>query len=94
MTSALINGEQRQAVLLDAEPLEDVDKFKYLGPVRFLSPEIVTLRIPAQLVQRWLRWFGHAARRPEGELIKDLLLSTPPRTWCRPVEDVGNYNQG
>ncbi len=31
--SALIPGEQRQAVLLDGEPLEDVDKFKYLGPM-------------------------------------------------------------
>ncbi len=30
MTS-LIPGEQRHAVLLDGEPLEDVDKFKYLG---------------------------------------------------------------
>ncbi len=39
--------------------------------------------IPALLVQRRLRWFGHAARRPEGELIKDLLLPTPPRTWRR-----------
>ncbi len=29
--SALIPGEQRQAVLLDGEPLEDVEKFKYLG---------------------------------------------------------------
>ncbi len=29
--SALIPGEQRQAALLDGEPLEDVDKFKYLG---------------------------------------------------------------
>ncbi len=29
--SAPIPGEQRQAVLLDGEPLEDVDKFKYLG---------------------------------------------------------------
>ncbi len=29
--SALIPGEQRQAVLLDGEPLVDVDKFKYLG---------------------------------------------------------------
>ncbi len=29
---------------------------------------------PALLVQRRLRWFGHATRRPEGELIKDLLL--------------------
>ncbi len=39
--------------------------------------------IPALFVQRMLRWFGHAARRPEGELIKDLLLPTPPRTWRR-----------
>ncbi len=29
--SALIPGEQRQAVLLDGEPLEDVGKFKYLS---------------------------------------------------------------
>ncbi len=31
VVSALIPGEQRQAVLPDGEPLEDVDKFKYLG---------------------------------------------------------------
>ncbi len=24
---------------------------------------------------------GYAARRPKGELIKDLLLPKPPRTW-------------
>ncbi len=35
--------------------------------------------IPAMVVQRRLRWFGHATRRPEGERIKDLLLATPPR---------------
>ncbi len=38
---------------------------------------------PTLLMQRRLRWFGHAARRPEGELIKDILLPTPPRTWRR-----------
>ncbi len=32
------------------------------------------------LVQRRLGWFGHAARRPADELIKDLLLPTPSRT--------------
>ncbi len=32
--------------------------------------------------------FGHAARRPDGELIKDLLFPTPP------AEDVGNHDQG
>ncbi len=31
--SALIPGEQRQAALPDGEPLEDVDKFKYLSPM-------------------------------------------------------------
>ncbi len=39
--------------------------------------------IPALVVQRRLRWFGHAARRSEGELIKDILLPTPPPTWRR-----------
>ncbi len=39
--------------------------------------------IMARLVQIRLRWFGHAARRPECELIKKLLLPTPPRTWRR-----------
>ncbi len=29
--STLVPDEQRQAVLLDGEPLEDVEKFKYLG---------------------------------------------------------------
>ncbi len=35
------------------------------------------------LVQKRLRWFCHAARSPEGELTKGLLLPTPPRTWRR-----------
>ncbi len=39
------------------------------------------------LVQRRPRWFGHAAKRPEGELIKDLLLPKPPRTWRERTED-------
>ncbi len=34
--SALMPGEQRQAVVLDNEPMEDVDKFKYLGS-RFVA---------------------------------------------------------
>ncbi len=48
-----------------------------------LRRRLCLTRIPALLVQRRLPWFGHAARRPEGELIKVLLLPTPPRTWCR-----------
>ncbi len=49
---------------------------------------------PTLFVQRRLRWFGHAARRPEGELIKGLHLSTTPRTWLRRTGDVGNHAQG
>ncbi len=29
--SAIISDEEREAVLLDGEPLEDVDKFKHIG---------------------------------------------------------------
>ncbi len=51
---------------------------------------------PALLVQRRVHWFGHAARRPEGELIKNLLLQTPTPKWqmsYRLAEDMGNHDQ-
>ncbi len=48
--------------------------------------------IPALLVQRKLRWFGYAARRPEGEPTKDLLLPAPPRTWRRRTCQSKNRN--
>ncbi len=35
--STLIPGEQRQAVLLDGEPLQDVDEFKYLSSMFIAS---------------------------------------------------------
>ncbi len=40
------------------------------------------ISMPALLV---LLWFGHAARRADDELIKDLLLPTPLRTWPRRI---------
>ncbi len=43
--------------------------------------------IPVQLFKRRRRWFGHAARRPDGELIKDPLLPTP-------AKGVDNHDQG
>ncbi len=36
--------------------------------------------IPVQLVKTRFRWFGHAVRRPVGELLRDLLY-TPPLSW-------------
>ncbi len=46
---------------------------------------------PAQLVQRRLRWFGHAASLPGGGLfngdqIKDLLLPAPPACGAGELE--------
>ena len=37
------------------------------------------------LLQRHLRWFGHAARRPEGELICDVLLPTSLLNWWKHI---------
>ncbi len=51
-------------------------------PSAELRRRLCLTSIPALIVKRRLHWFGHATRRPEGELIKDLLLPTPPRT-CR-----------
>lgn len=41
--------------------------------------------LPPVLLQRRLRWFGHAARRPEGELIRDVLLPPSLPGWRRRV---------
>ncbi len=46
--SALIPGEQRQAVLLDGEPLEDVDKFKCLDSM-FVANSQVTEEIRSRI---------------------------------------------
>ncbi len=46
--SALVPGEQRQAVLRGRELLEDVDKFKYLGSMFIANgqgTEVITSRI-------------------------------------------------
>ena len=54
--------------------------------------------LPPVLLQRRLRWFGHVARRPEVELIRDVLLPTSPpnrrkrvggqlKTWASKIKD-------
>ncbi len=35
------------------------------------------------LLQRRLRWFGHAARRPAGEIIRDAIDLVTPSHWRR-----------
>ncbi len=61
----------------------DECRYKYKYRTAELRCRLRFTSIPAQLVYKWLRWFGNAARRPNGELIKDLLLSTPHRTRRR-----------
>ncbi len=50
--------------------------------------------LPVTARAKKARLFGNTARRPEGELIKDLLLTTPPRTWRRRAEDMGYHDHG
>ncbi len=33
------------------------------------------------LFQRRLRWFGHAARRPAGEIFREVINPEPPAQW-------------
>ncbi len=51
--SALISGEPRQAVLLDVEPLEDVDKFKYLDSM-FVANGSVTEETRSRINLSWV----------------------------------------
>ncbi len=64
----LIPGEQRQTILLDGEPLRDVDKFKYVGSM-FIANDQDTQGLRSRI---------NLAR---SEVIKDLLLPTPSRGW-------------
>ncbi len=56
------------------------------------------LSLTSLLVERRLRRFDRAARRLDGELIKNLLLPTPhshvAQANLKSAEDVGNYDQG
>ncbi len=55
-------------------------------PTAELRRRLRLTSIPAQPVQRRLRWFGHAVRRPESGLSNDLLFPTPPRSWQKRTE--------
>ena len=93
---------------VDLRKLEvfDNDCFRYILRCRRIDRVSTTtlhrrlnLRpLPPVLLQRRLRWFEHAARRPEGELIRNVLL--PPslpnwrkriggqlRTWASTIKD-------
>ncbi len=92
--SILLNGCETWPVrVADERMLEafDIDSIRRILRVRHrdcvpsveLRRRLCLTSIPALLVQRRLRWFGHAARHPESYFIKDLLLPTQPHTWRR-----------
>ncbi len=62
----------------------DNDSIRRILHVR-LRRRLCLTNMPAQAAQRTFRWFGHGARRHDGEPIKDLLLSTPLRTLRRQI---------
>ncbi len=69
--------------MLEVFDNDSIRRILRIRPSVELHRRLCLTRIPALLVQRRLHWFDHAARRHEGELIKYLLLPTPPRTWRR-----------
>ncbi len=52
-------------------------------PTAELPRRLRLTSMPAQLVQRRLRWYSHSPRRPNGALMIDLLQPTQPRMWLR-----------
>ncbi len=78
-------ADERRLEIFDNDSIRSILRVKRRDCVPFveLCRRLCLTRIPALVMQRRLRWFGHTARRLEVELIKDLLLLTPPRTWRR-----------
>ncbi len=71
-------ADERMLTISDNDSILHVGR-KDCVPWVELRRRLFLTSIPALLMQRRLRWFGHAARRPIGELIKALLLPTSPR---------------
>ncbi len=71
--------------MLEVFDNDSIRRILYRGcvPSLELRRRLCLASISVLFVQRRLRWFGNAARSPERELIKDLLLPTLPCTWRR-----------
>ncbi len=84
-TWPVLVANERMLEVFDNDSIRRILRVRHIDCVSSveLHRRLCLTGLPALLVQRRPRWFGHAASRPEGELIKDLLLPTPPRTWRR-----------
>ncbi len=52
-------------------------------PCAVLRRQLHLRAVPPVLLQRRLRWFGHAARRLAGEIIREVINPEPPVHWCK-----------
>ncbi len=50
---------------------------------RTINLQLHLRALPPMLLQRRLRWFGRAARRPAGEIIRDVIDPVPLTHWRR-----------
>ncbi len=101
VASALIPGEQRQAVLHDGEVMEDVDKFKYLSSM-FVANGQGTKEIRSMInlaftpLQSCLRSRREILLRTKGNVyqavVRSILLHGC-ETWPVRLEDVGGLCQ-
>ncbi len=78
-------SDERMLEVFDNDSIRRILRVRCRNCVSFveLRRRLCLTSIPALLVQRRPRWFGHPTRCSEGELIKGLLFPTPPRTWHR-----------
>ncbi len=53
----------------------------YADDIASLRQRCSLRALPSVLLQRRLRWFGHASRRAPGEIIRDVICPTPLQTW-------------
>ncbi len=88
--SALIPGEQRQAVLLDSEPLDDVDKFKYYQGTEEIRSRINLARPAFPRLQSCLWWRPEISLRAKDRVyqaVVRLILLNGCETWPVRVAD-------
>ncbi len=52
-------------------------------PCAILRQRLQLPTMPALLLQRRLRWFGHAVRREPAEFMRELIKPDVPRAWRR-----------
>ncbi len=68
--STLIPGEQRRAVLIDGEPVKDVDNFMYLGSMFVANSQVTEeIRSSINLARSARSLFGRGSTVASGQYV-------------------------